>query len=254
MGIRDRGLQALAACLAAGLGLAACGSASVHRSSSPSDPSCPAGTATVTSQAQGTVTGTPDLLTVALGVTMGAPSAAGALAQDSSRANALIASLHQSGVEDADIQTSLLSIQPTYSSGSHPVLTGYQAANVVTVQLHNLAGGGNLIDQAAQAAGNAIHVDSISYSISDTTALNRQARQDAVAQATSQARAMATGAGMRLGALCSVTDLQPQTGYAGSGSGLSAGGSVGGFSTVPPIEVGTQQVTAQVTAVYQVLR
>jgi len=184
-----------------------------------------------------------------MGVTIGASTAAGALAQDSARANALIASLRQGGVGDADMQTSLLSIQPTYSGGNQPVLTGYQASNEVTVKLHDLGGAGSLIDQAAKAAGNAIHIDSIAYSLVDDRSLMDQARKEAVARATAQAASMAAGDGIRLGPLCSVTDVAPP-GYA-SGAGGAAAGSPGGFSTLPPIEAGTQQLSAQVTAVFR---
>lgn len=233
-----------------GAGLAACGSAAVGADPPAGDP-CPTGAPTVTSQAQGSAVGVPDLLTMTMGVTVGQASAEGALDDDSARANALIASLRQNGVVDADIQTSLLSVQQTYSPPPNQVLTGYQVTNEVTVKLHDLTKAGNLIDQAAKAAGNAVHVDSIAYSIFDTSALARQARQDAVSKAMTQARAMTTGAGTRLGALCSVTDVQANQ-YGAAGGGASAAGSAGGFSTVPPVEAGTQEVTAEVTAVYQV--
>jgi len=247
-------LLAMAAVVIGAVGLGACGASAASSGPTPADPSCPGGTTTVTSQSQGSATGTPDLLTVTMGVSVGAPSAEGALGDDSARANALIASLHQAGVVDADIQTSLLSVQQTYSPPPNQVFTGYSVTNEVTVKLHDLTKAGPLIDQAAKAAGNAVHVDSIAYSISDDAGLARQARQDAVARATAQARSMAAGAGMHLGALCSVTDVQPQFGYGSAGGGASAAGTSGGFSTVPPVEVGTQQVSAQVTAVYQVLR
>ena len=238
----------------AGTALAACGAGAAGAGSAPgSDPACPAGTPTVASQAQGSAAGAPDLLTVSLGVTTGAPTAVGALGDDSAKANAVIASLRADGVTDADMQTSLVSVQPTYSSGPRPALTGYSAANEVTVKLHNLGSAGALIDGAAKAAGNAIHIDSISYSIQDDRALALQARADAVRRATAQAKGMASGAGMRLGGLCSVTDVQPQFGYAGGG-GASSAGTIGGFSTVPPIEMGTLQITAQLTAVFRVVR
>jgi hypothetical protein len=49
-------------------------------------------------------------------------------------------------VVEADLQTSGLSIQPTYN---RTVITGYQVTNTVTAQLHNLAGAGALIDGAS---------------------------------------------------------------------------------------------------------
>jgi uncharacterized protein YggE len=245
----------IGAALLAAATLGACSSPAAKPGATGADPGCRSGTATVTSQAQGDALAVPNLLTVTVGVTLSEPTAQAALDQNSAKANALIASLRQNGVVDADIQTSLLSIQQTYSPPPNPVLTGYQVTNEVTVKLHDLTKAGSLIDGAAKAAGNAVHIENISYSISDDSALAQQARQDAVTRATAQARAMAAGAGMRLGALCSVTDLQPQVGYPFGVQGASGGAvSGGGSSVLPPVEAGTQQVTAQVTAVYQVIR
>lgn len=235
----------------AALVLGACGSASSGAGAGGSEPSvCPAGTTTVTAHGHGATQGPPDLLTVSLGVQTSAPSAAAALADNSSAAGALIAELKKDGVASADLQTSGLSIQPMYT-GPRPVITGYQVTNSVTARIHNLAGAGGLIDDAARAAGNAIQVNQMAFSIQDDSALSSQARQAAVRQAADQARAMATGAGMHLGRLCSLSDQsatqpQPVGGFVAGGTGASSAGGV-----TAPIEAGSQQVTADVTAVYQ---
>lgn len=243
-------------CLLVAVVLAGCGSVPPRASAKGPDPAaCPTGTTTVTSQAQGTASGSPDLLTLAMGVTTSAPTAESALAQNSADANALIAALHTNGVGDPDIQTSQLSVQQTYSAPPNPVPTGYQVNNELTVKLHDLTKAGNLIDDAAKAAGNAIRIQSIGYSLSDDSDLQQQARRDAVTKATAQARAMATGAGMRLGALCSETDIQPQAplGYGGMGGAIPSAGAPSGPAG-PPVQAGTEQVTAQVTTVYEVMR
>ena len=233
-----------------GLALAACGSSTSTAAGGLTNSGCPAGTATITAHGHGVTQGPPDLLTVSLGVQTSAPTAAAALADNSSKATGLIAQLRKDGVAEADLQTSGLSIQPMYA-GPKPVITGYQVTNTVTARLHNLAGAGGLIDDAAQAAGDAIQVNSISFSIQDDSTLAGAAKEAAVRQATDQAKAMASGAGMRLGRLCSLTDNgspQPQPVFGAVGVGTSAAAG----AAAPPIETGSQQVTADVTAVFEI--
>jgi uncharacterized protein YggE len=236
--------------LAGALALSACGGATRTSAGGAGGSGCPSGTATVTAHGHGTTQGPPDLLTVSLGVQTSASSAREALTANSSAANGLIAQLHKDGVADADLQTSGLSIQPTYNK---TVITGYQVTNTVTAQLHNIAGAGALIDDASQAAGNAIQVNSIAFSIQDDSALTASAKQAAVRQARSQAQAMATGAGMDLGRLCSLSDNSAQVPQPIFGQLAAGGGGTAGVAA-PPIETGAQKVTADVTAVYRLGR
>ena len=98
------------------------------------------------------------------------------------------------------------------------------------------------------AAGNAGHINSVSFSIKDARGLQDQARTDAVHQAVSHARAMATSAGEHLGQVCSLTDSSPSPG--GPIYDTVASGAAVRAPTSVPLEVGSQQANAQVTVVY----
>lgn len=243
-----RRLSAVVVSVVLGGTLAACGRATARTASGRTQsPSCPSGTPTVTAHGQGITQGPPDLLTLSIGVATEASTAAAALRDNSTQANALVAQLHQDGVAASDLQTSGLSIQATYT-GSSPVITGYSVNNTVTARIHDITKAGALIDDAARAAGNAIRVNSVSFSIQNDASLSAQARADAVHQARARALAMASGAGMKIGPLCSLTDdssTQPQPQF------FSAGGSSASLSA-PPIEAGSQLISADVTAVYQI--
>ena len=65
-------------------------------------PGAPADTPTVTTRGVGTVTGTPDTLTVVLAVATRAPQAAAALEDNNARATALLDVLRDRGVADDD--------------------------------------------------------------------------------------------------------------------------------------------------------
>ena len=95
----------------------------------------------ITAPGLGTVTGTPDTVTVILGVQTRGQSAKGALDANNGKATALIDVLKSKGVAAADLQTSQLSINPTYDSATGRI-TGYEVANQVTATLRDIGGGG----------------------------------------------------------------------------------------------------------------
>jgi uncharacterized protein len=209
---------------------------------------CPTDAATVTVQGYGSAEGQPDELVISLGVQTQASTASGALGTNSARANALISKLEADGVSEADLQTSGLSVQPVYT-GPKQLITSYQVMNTVTVTLYDLAEAGKIIDDAARAAGNAIVVNNIAFSVKDDTALLGQARAAAVRQALGQAQVMAAAAGMSLGHLCSLVDNSSEPPPVTFASGAP------GKATAPstPVEPGQEQVTANVTAVYELV-
>ena len=202
----------------------------------------------ISAQGTGKVTAPPDLLTLVIGVETRAASSDAALKDNANRANALIATLEHHGIAAKDLTTSQLSVSPTYdTNGQH--ITGYQVSNVVTAKDHDLQGAGPLIDAAAGAAGDAVRIQQISFSIDDDGALLAQARADAVRQAHDQADQMAKAAGVRLGRVRSISEgssVSPRYNY----GGLPAPGAAAAAPT--PILPGSQDLTVTVTAVYDV--
>ncbi|MDT2009719.1 DUF541 domain-containing protein [Rhodococcus opacus] len=198
----------------------------------------------MTAQGVGTVSGVPDTLTVVLGVQTQGPTAEGALGANSEKSNALLDILKARNVPAEDLQTSGLTITPTYVDGSSRI-DGYQVTNEVTATVHEVSGAGALIDAAAAAAGDAVRVQQVGFSIDDDGPLRAQARGDAVRQAQAQAEQMADAAGVGLGPLRSITEAAApgpyRTGPQSSDSAAST-----------PIEPGTQDVTVTVTAVYDI--
>lgn len=198
----------------------------------------------ITAQAVGTVTGTPDLLTVSLGVETRSETARAALDENNRLAGDVIAVIKANGVAPEDLQTSQLTINPTFDDGSR--VTGYLVTNMVTARLRDIGAAGALIDAVGTAAGDAVRVQQISFSIDDDSALRAAARADAVRRAQAQAQQLADAAGVPLGVIRSITELTgsdpipyPQA-YA-----ADAAGSV-------PIEVGTQELSVTVQLTYEI--
>lgn len=198
----------------------------------------------ITAHGTGTVTGTPDLLTVVLGVQTRGPNAKGALDDNNARATALIDMLKGRGVAPADLQTSQLSIYPTYDNTSGRI-NGYEVSNQVTATLRDIGAAGALIDAAGEAAGDAVRVQQLGFSIDDDSAPRAQARADAVRQAQAQAQQMAEAAGVGLGPLQSITEVvstppTPPIPYATQAADAAS----------VPLEPGTQTLTVMVEVVY----
>jgi hypothetical protein len=217
--------------------------------------STPAETRTVTATGDGQASGTPDLLTVSLGVQTNGSTAQAALATNNSEAQALIAKLKGDGVADADIQTSQLQVNPNYSqptANTPPHVVGYTVVDMVTAKLRQLDRSGALIDDAVAAAGTDAQVSSIMYSIDDASALLATARADAVRHATSRAKAMADAAGVTLGQVRTITDVTapavtPQfNAVAGAASGAA------GSPAPVPFQPGSEQLGVEVTVVYDI--
>lgn len=209
---------------------------------------CRTGQPTVTVDGYGTAKASPNEMTVLLGVHTLAPTAVAAMASNAAKAQALIGVLVTAAVPKAQIQTSNLSVNANYNQKGQ--ITGYQVDNDLTVTLlgpAELGKAGQVIDAAGRAAGNAVRVDGISFSLSNNSALMAQARQEAVRQARTQATAMASAANETLGPLCSLQDQsQPSTPPPQNFVVPAAG--VPAPST--PLEPGSEQVSAQVEAVF----
>ncbi len=203
---------------------------------------------TITATGEGMASGRPDLLTVTLGVQTNGPTAKGVLETNNSEAGALIDKLQVDGIAPDDIQTAKLTLNPVYDQSDH--LTGYQAADTVTVRAHQLDRAGSVIDDAVTAGGADSQVQSIEFSVADDGPLLAAAHADAVRQPVAEAKAMAAAAGVSLGSLESVTDtsgpqVTPFVAAAGAMKTAAAPAAV-------PIQPGTEQVTADVTVTYAV--
>jgi uncharacterized protein YggE len=234
--------------LAAGVVAAACSSAAADPVAA-ATPTCGGSSPKLTVQGTGLATGTPNLLTITVGIDVTDPTATEAISDDNTKAEAVTTVLTQAGVASKDVQTSDVSINPQYNTKG--VITGYEVTNTLTAKLRNFTTAGTVIDSIANAAGNATRLDSLAFSVEDTRSLEDQARTDAVHQAVSHARSMAQAAGERLGPVCSVNDQSQIDNYNEPfADGAVAGSASASSSGAVPLQAGSQQETAQVTMVY----
>lgn len=188
----------------------------------------------------------PDLATVSVGVTTQAPTAAQAMADNSARQARVIEAARGLGIAAEDLQTQALNLSPVqdYSRENQPpVVRGYQAQNIVSVRMHDIAKLGGLLD--ALVGAGATDVQGVVFSREDDGAARDAARTEAVLDARRRAEVMARAAGRQLGPLLS----------------LSEGGDQGGPVPVmmmardakagaTPVEAGQMSLAARVDAVW----
>jgi hypothetical protein len=232
-------LPALAACGSDGGTNAAAAAAATSTTAKTSN------TNVITVVGHGKVVGTPDVMTLSLGVQTGGKTAQEALADNNTRANNLVNVIKERGVAAKDIQTTNLSVSPTFDLKTGK-LTGFSAQNTVTAKLRKISDAGPLIDAVTFAVGDAIRLNGISFSIDDTNALVAEARTDAVKQAMDQARQLADGAKVKLGAVRSIDEVNaqpplPVVNYATDQAVRAA--------VSAPVEAGSQDVTFDVKVV-----
>jgi uncharacterized protein YggE len=211
-------------------------------------PSAAAGTGSsagpgITARGTGTVRGTPDTMTVVLGVQTRGDTAEAALGANNERATALIEALKGRGVPAEDLQTSQLSIYPSFDQQGTRI-TGYEVSNQVTATLRDIPAAGATVDAAAVAAGDAIRVQQLGFSIDDDSEPRAQARADAVRQAQAQARQLAEAAGVALGPIRTITEVAAaQPGVYPQADRVAPAAAV-------PVEPGTQELSVVVEVVY----
>ena len=165
---------------------------------------------TLTIVGQADVSAVPDLAIVTLGVTSEAESAAGALSANNVAMAGVIETLRAAGIEARDIQTSGLSLSPRYvypqrqGNAEKPRLVGYTASNQVTVRLRDLARLGALLDKVVSAG--ATDIRGIAFDLQERNRLLDDARRRAVEDARRKAALYADAAGVRLGALMTLSE------------------------------------------------
>lgn len=206
----------------------------------------------ISAQGVGRASGVPDVLTVAFSVHTEGASAQQTLSDNSEETRAVLDALKSQGVADKDVQTTYMSVGPRYDARTPPRIVGYDAENSFTVKLRDLTRAGAQIDALVGVGSDALQVRGIGYSLNDSTPLLAEARVDAVKRATQQAQQMAGAAGVRLGAVRTISELQPPAGYPLEGRMMTAGPVATATAAPVALEPGSQELTVTVSVVFDI--
>lgn len=230
-------MKKIALLVLAGLALAACTQGSTQPNITVNTGETRTG---ISVNGTGEVTGTPDTLTIDLGVSVLADTVADATAQAAERADALIAALVSGGVEREDITTTNYSIFPEYDfRGEQQELRGYRVDNTVRAKIRDISTAGDLIDQAVAAAGDTATVHGLRFSIEDDAELVEAARAAAWEDARAKAEQLASLSGQSLGEATAISETMTSTPPPIPFDERAAGA---GADLATPIEPGTETV------------
>lgn len=156
---------------------------------------------------RGEVLGTPDTLTITLGVAVLRPDVSTATGDAADLAERLIAALTNRGVAEQDIQTANYSIYPEYDwSNNEQRLVGYRVNNTVTAKIRDLDKAGEIIDAATAAGGDDVVVNGLNFSLEDNDELIVAAREAAWQDALTKAQQLASLSGTTLGSPLSISE------------------------------------------------
>jgi uncharacterized protein YggE len=199
----------------------------------------------------GSVSLAPDIAYIYIGVHTDDADLATGVNKNNTQTQALVDALKNAGVAGADIQTSNFSVY-TNNNQSFDKLTGqtttdgtyYSVDNTVYVTIRDLTKLGSMLNTAVGAGANSIN--SISFDVADKSAAMAQARQKAMANASTLAAELAKTAGVKLGDIQNITysDNSPMPYYGMGGGGASAP------NASVPIQPGQTQISVTVSVTY----
>ncbi|MFV2062107.1 MAG: SIMPL domain-containing protein [Chloroflexota bacterium] len=153
----------------------------------------------------GRVKAEPDVASIQIGVTKQGEDAQAASEKAAIAMDAVIKSLIDSGIAEADIQTTSLNLSPVYNYNTDPAkIVGWQASNMVSVTVRDISAVGDVVD-AATTAG-ATNVSGISFRVEDPTEAQAEARSAAVADAEAKALQLASDARVNIIGVITITE------------------------------------------------
>lgn len=200
---------------------------------------------------EGSVLVTPDMATISVGVETQGETAGAALRANSEAMAKVIAVLKGAGIDEKDIQTQAINLNPVWDQNltneqGGSVISGYAASNIVGIRVVELAKLGDVLDKVSAAGANTFN--GISFGLVDPKPATDEARKAAVADARARAQLYVNAAGVKLGPVISISE-----------SPVSFGGPVPGAmlrmeadSMAVPVASGEMNVTAQVGVVFGV--
>ena len=156
--------------------------------------------------ATGEVTRVPDVAIISAGVVSRSATASAALQDTANRMTRVIAALKRASVEDRDIQTSTVSLNPEYRypQDQAPQLVGYSASNTVTIRFRDIRNSGKILDALVSQGANQINGPNLV--VDKPEAALDEARAKAVAVGRARADLYARSLGMRVVRVVSINE------------------------------------------------
>ena len=219
-------------------------------------------TNTISVSGEGKVFAVPDTATFSYTVSETAADVATAQAKATKAGNAIIDYLKSASIKDADIQTTDYSVNPQYEYSStvctntgycppqKQTISGYQVSQTVTVKVRDTSKSGDIL--SGVGTHGVSYVSGLNFTVDDQKALEAQARDKAIADAKTQAEALAKSLGVSIVRITGFSENSggypvPMYAKMDMASGVSSAGAV-----APSIPVGQNTITSDVNITYEI--
>lgn len=202
-------------------------------------------TSQITTSGTGLATGVPDVVVVELGAQAMAADVQEALDLARDGLAAARTALFVAGVLERDLRTT----QTSTWTGDYDGVSKTTASLTLRATLRDMDSAGEVVRAALAAAGSVARLNSLSFSISDPSELERAARDAAFHQALEKASQYAVLAGRGLGQVTNLVE-----GPAGFGGGSpKAVGFMADAGAGLAVDGGTEDVSATVTVTWELV-
>jgi len=147
----------------------------------------------------GEVLVTPDIARIYIGVYSEGKKASDALNENSQKTEAVMEVIREQGVSEDDIQTSGINVYPRTDYDMNGSVTGttFVVNNSLHVTVRDLSKLSDLLDAVVKSGAN--NINGIQFDLADRSGAVAEAQKLAVANARTQAEALAEAAGVELG-------------------------------------------------------
>jgi hypothetical protein len=227
---------------------------------------------------EGKIVAIPDVAVFTFSVvTEGGKDIAALQTKNTDKVNNAIEFVKSSGVDAKDIKTQGYNLSPRYqystcrevfptslnSAGGTSVgsvskvcppaeIVGYTITQTVQIKVRSFAKVGDILSGVVSRGVN--DVSQLSFQIDDPSAVQEQAREQAIQKAKARAEKVANAAGFRLGRLLSVDEgYTPYRVYNSLDYAVAESASSQNIKTpTPTVEPGSQEVTVDVTLRYEI--
>ena len=196
----------------------------------------------------------PDMAVVSIGVEAQAQTVTVARDQAATAMAAIVAAVKARGLTDLDIQTRSFNIYPRYDYiERRQVFVGYTVRNDASIKIRDLDNVGPIIDDVANAGGDATRINGISFTVEDTSPFMAELREKAVNNALGKAAHFAQLVGVSVGPLVYISEGGSRTPVVSSGA---ARGIAMEAAIAPDTQIsgGELQLTMTVQAVFDIER
>ncbi|KKU98992.1 MAG: 26 kDa periplasmic immunogenic protein [Candidatus Jorgensenbacteria bacterium GW2011_GWC1_48_8] len=215
---------------------------------------------------EGKVVAVPDVAEFSFSVvTQGGKDIASLQEENVKKVNAAIDFIKLNGVEAKDVKTQNYSVEPRYQYYScNPIpledgsvrpcppaeIVGYSITQSVLVKVRDFSKVGEILSGVVDKGANT--VSQLNFTIDDPSALQNEARAEAIEKAKTKAKLVARVGGFSVGRLLNIEESSyfppiyyaKETGFGRGGGDLSY--------TAPVVEPGSQEVTVSVVLRYEI--